>query len=89
MAATDNVTITVFADTIVPIKGDDNLREIVVKKDVFVKWFMANVKDYFRGDDESITDIGLIDEWLLEYTADETTTLYEFALQNNGLVWVY
>lgn len=40
---------------------------------------MENIARDFRGDDNTITDKGLIEEWLDEYTDDETTSLYDYA----------
>ncbi len=55
---------------------DDNLAEIEIPKDKLFKWFKENILEDFKGDDTSISEEGLFEEWLDEYTADDTVTLY-------------
>ena len=77
------VEITVFRDTVDPgYKGDDNLCTIMVPYGILLAWFKEFVLESFRGDDSSVSDEGLLEEWLDEYTADATVGLYDY-MQNN------
>jgi len=75
----DEIAIHVFRDTIDPnFHGDDNLGTLIIKKDMLMKYFKERILPDFRGDDKTVSDEGLLQEWLDEYTADETTDLYDF-----------
>ena len=75
----DEIAITVYRETISrDLAGDDNLGTLIVKKDTFMKYFRERVLPYFKGDDETISEEGLLQEWLDEYTADDTTDLHDF-----------
>ncbi len=75
----DEIAITVFRDTVDPnFHGDDNLGTLIIKKDILMKYFKERILPDFRGDDKTVSDEGLLQEWLDEYTADATTDLYDF-----------
>ena len=75
----DVISVMVYKDTVFPGRDfDDNLTTITVKKDIFMKYFRERILPDFKGDDETVSDEGLLQEWLDEYTADDTDDLYEF-----------
>lgn len=75
----DEIGITVYRKTISPdLAGDDNLETLIIKKDMLMKYFNEHILPDFKGDDKTVSDEGLLQEWLDEYTADETTDLYDF-----------
>ncbi len=75
----DEIGITVFRDTISrDLAGDDNLGTLIVKKDMLMKYFKERILPDFKGDDDTVSDEGLLQKWLDEYTADSTTDLYDF-----------
>ena len=81
------IAITVYTDiTPGPHKTedlDDNLTYIRVQKSDLLEWFREYILPDFRGDDKSVSDEGLLDEWLDEYTADDTVGLYGYLKQNH------
>lgn len=75
----DEIGIKVYRETISPdLAGDDNHGTLIVKKDMLMKYFKERILPDFRGDDKTVSDEGLLQEWLEEYTADSTTDLYDF-----------
>lgn len=88
----DGITVCVFTDTIVGYPThlydkDDNLSYINVKEDVLFDWFKANILPGFRTEvDDGVSDRGVMDEWLDEYTADDTVGLYDYMKKHNGLI---
>ena len=75
----DEIGITVYRETIShDLAGDDNLETLIVKRDMLMKYFKERILPDFRGDDKTVSDEGLLQEWLDEYTADDTTDLYDF-----------
>lgn len=90
----NEIWICVYTDTLMgyPIhlyNKDDNLSYIKVKEDVLFDWFKVNIREDFRADfdiAEGISDRGVMDEWLDEYTADDTVGLYDYMKEHNGLI---
>lgn len=88
----NGIWICVYTDTLVGYpthlyNKDDNLSYIKVKEDVLFDWFKKNILEDFRSEvDEGISDRGVMDEWLDEYTADETIDLYDYLVKHNGLL---
>lgn len=88
----NEIIICVFTDTIVGYPThlydkDDNLSYIKVKEDVLFDWFKENILEDFKSEvDEGISDRGVMDEWLDEYTADDTVGLYDYMKEHNGLI---
>ncbi|MBQ7428400.1 hypothetical protein [Butyrivibrio sp.] len=75
----DEIAITVYRETISPdLAGDDHPGTLIVKKDMLMKYFREHILSDFRSDDKTVSDEGLLQEWLDEYTADSTTDLYDF-----------
>lgn len=75
----DEIAITVYRDTIGPNShGDDNLGTLIIKKDMLMKYFKERILPSFKGDDKSVSDDGLLEEWLSEYTADDTNDLWDY-----------
>ncbi|MBQ6416372.1 MAG: hypothetical protein IJJ65_09005, partial [Butyrivibrio sp.] len=71
--------ITVYRDTVEPeLHGDDNLTELEVSKPLFMEYFRERILPSFKGDDDTVSEEGMLQEWLDEYTADDTTDLYDF-----------
>ena len=67
----------VFSDSFL---AATNLVNIEVSENVVFDWFMENVLQSFRPDvDEGVSDKGLFEEWLTEYTADDTVGLWDYA----------
>lgn len=67
----------IFSDSFLEVK---NLVDIEVSEDVVFDWFKENVLQSFRPDvDEGVSDKGLFEEWLAEYTADDTVGLWDYA----------
>ena len=93
----NGIWICVYTDTLVGYPthlyddslDDYNLSYIEVKEDVLFDWFKANILEDFRADfdiAEGISDRGVMDEWLDEYTADDTVGLYDYMKEHNGLI---
>ncbi len=78
----DVLAITVYYDN---VKADyeekedgENLTEIILPKDKVFEWFKKHILENFRPDvDEGVSDKGLFEEWLDEYTADDTEGMYD------------
>lgn len=76
------INVTVFYDNIKPDYDEatdgENLTVITMPKDVLFDWFKENILKNFRSDvDEGVSDEGVFEEWLDEYTADDTDGLYQ------------
>ena len=85
----NTICIDVYTDTILRILGiDDNISVIEVKRDVALDYFLENHLEDFRGDDKDITDSGLFEEWLSEYTCDDKQDLYRYALSKGAVISV-
>ena len=74
------ISVTVYYDTVKAdydeTKDGENLIDVRMPKDKLYEWFKENVLESFRPDiDEGVSDEGLFEEWLDEYTADDTMNL--------------
>lgn len=71
-------SVTVYYDTIKAdydeIKDGENLIDIDLPKDVLMDWYF---KEFDEGNHEEMTDEEAFEQWLMNYTADETVGLYE------------
>lgn len=76
--ADETISICVYRDTIKEHNCIDNLAEVVVTLSFFKQYFNEYQSMYF--DD--------IDEFLNEYTADNTEDFYEYAMKNNAVIFV-
>jgi len=77
----DLINVTVYYETVKPDYNEacdgENLTEITLPKDVLFNWFKEKIlKDYKTKVDAGVSDEGVFEEWLDEYTADDTDTLY-------------
>lgn len=74
------ISVSVYLESVKPdydeLKDGENMTEIEIPKDMLFKWFKENILKNFKGDDTSVSDEGLFEEWLDEYTAEDTDTLY-------------
>lgn len=61
---------------------DDNTVDLWFPKELVKRYFMEKCLEDFRGDDGTISDEGLYQEWLDEYTCDDTDGLVQFAREN-------
>lgn len=60
-----------------------NLINIEVNKHVVFKFFRHNIlKDFRTETDSNVSDEGVFEEWLDEYTADDTQGLWEYAKEH-------
>ena len=72
------------SDVIKGWDGDDNLLYIEAEEPVIFAWFTETALDSFKPDkEEGVSDKGLFEEWLHEYTADDTVGLYDWII-NRG-----
>ena len=71
------ISVTVYLDSVKPeydeYKDEENLIDIELPKDVLMNW---HFKEFDEGNHEMITDDEAFEQWLLEYTADDTLSLY-------------
>ncbi len=75
----DTIEISVYRESVSPdLAGDDGVGTLVVDRELFLMYFNERILPHFRGDDENVSDEGLLQEWLDEYTPDDTTDLYDF-----------
>nr|WP_297765800.1 hypothetical protein [uncultured Butyrivibrio sp.] len=75
----DTIEISVYRESISPdLAGDDGVGTLVVDRELFLMYFNERILPHFRGDDKNASDEGLLQEWLDEYTPDDTTDLYDF-----------
>lgn len=80
----NNVLMTIYRDSTGLFTSEecdqDNEFNTYVPYNVLFEYFMDNVKGNFPAADphEGITDEGLFDEWLDEYTMDATNDLYDY-----------
>lgn len=66
---------------------EDNLSYIGAKKKVVFKWFEEYVLEgYLSYVNEDLSAQDAFERWLEEYTADETTDLYRYLEEHNGLL---
>ena len=77
--AKETITVSVYRDTVDPgFNGNDNIAEIEVDRDELFKFFKMFALSSFKGDDKTVSEEGLFEEWLDEYTCDDTEGLYSF-----------
>ena len=60
----------------------DNICELEFPERIVKQYFMEYCLENFKGDDPNVSDDGLYEEWLDEYTCDDTDGLVAFAEQN-------
>ena len=61
---------------------DSNMIAVEVDDEIVHKFFIEECLEDFRPDvDEGVSDDGLFEEWLDEYTCDDTEELYEYACE--------
>ena len=65
------IWITVYRDTIEEHNGDDNLSDILVRKDFAEKYF---------------NEVLAFDDWENNYTADDTIDFYQYANAHNAII---
>ena len=66
---------------------EDNLSYIKAKKIIVYKWFKEYVlESYLSYINEDLSAQDAFERWLDEYTADETTELYRYLEEHNGLL---
>ena len=65
---------------------DNNMITIEVDEEIVYDYFKENCLYYFRTDvDEGLSDRAVFEEWLEEYTCDDTDGLYKYVVkQMNG-----
>ena len=56
----------------------DNTAYLNLPKEMIREYFMKYCLEDFRGDDTEVSDDGLFEEWLDEYTNDDTIDLCGF-----------
>ena len=76
--------LSVYKDDVIKgWEGDDNLLDLEVERPVLFAWFKEERLESFKGDDKTVSDEGLFEEWLAECTADHTEGLYDWIV-NRG-----
>ena len=83
--------ITIYSDETEDMFSDDILQEISmvdveIPREIVFGFFKAECLAYYRNesdDKEGITDEGYFEDWLNEYTCDDTIGLWEYARKNN------
>lgn len=61
---------------------DDNTVDLEFPEDIVKRYFKEKCLEDFRGDDDTISDEGLYQEWMDENTCDDTDGLVQFAREN-------
>ena len=61
---------------------EDNIADLEFPKEIVKRYFMEKCLEDFRGDNNAVSDEGLYQEWLDEYTCDDTEELVLFAKEN-------
>lgn len=76
------MTISVYADTTGCFTEEqcdaDNTAYLNLPRETVREYFMKCCLEDFRGDDRTVSDQGLFEEWLDEYTNDDTVDLVKF-----------
>lgn len=72
------IWICVYRDTVEEHNEIDNLAEVQVTKDFFEKYFNEFKKEYFDS----------VEDFLNEYTADDTIDFYGYAVEHNAVIQV-
>lgn len=73
----DKISICVYRDTIEEHNASNNLTEILVTKDFAEQYYNnSDNKDYYK----------TFDDFLNEYTSDETEDFYEYAKKHNAII---
>lgn len=72
----ENIWICVYRDTIEEHDENENLTEILTTKDFVKQYFNECQKEYFDN----------MEEFLNEYTADNTEDFYEYAMKYNAVI---
>ena len=63
----------------------DNLIEIEVENELLFEYFRQHCLEDFRSEDDikqGLSERAVYEEWLDEYTADDTDELWEFLMRN-------
>lgn len=82
----DNLIMCVYYTSIKPdYKGDDNLAYIEVDREIVEDFYKENVCNGFHSKIGEST----FENWLIEYTADETINLFSFAFDRANKLKVY
>lgn len=87
------IEVCVYADTLGVFSEEglnqlgDNMLYIKVPKDKLYEYFVNTCLEYFRDEvDEGISDYGVFEEWLDEYTCDDTIDLCEWMREHNMIL---
>ena len=72
----ETVWICVYRDTIEQHDYNTNLTEVLVTKEFFEKYFNELKKEYWND----------LEEFLNEYTADDTQDFYDYAVKHNAVL---
>lgn len=73
----ENIWICVYRDTIEEHDDDWNLTEVQVTKEFAEQYFKeCNKGEYFKE----------LEDFLTEYTADDTEDFYEYAMKHNAIL---
>lgn len=72
----ETIWICVYRDTIEQHDDNNNLTEVLVTKKFFEQYFNEKQKEYFNS----------MEDFLNEYTADDTQDFYEYAMKHNAVL---
>lgn len=79
----DTLLICIYADETQVFTDDfcnmNNLIYVEIPRDIVFGFFKENVLADFRTE-EDLSDEALFEDWLLEYTADDTIGLWQYSL---------
>ena len=70
------IWICVYRDTIEEHEDNNNLTEVQVTKEFAEQYFNEYQKPYYKN----------MEDFLNEYTADETQDFYEYAMKHNAVI---
>lgn len=73
----EKVWVCVYRDTIEEHNASTNLTEVLVTKEFAEQYFKECNKDEYYKD---------LEDFLSEYTADDTEDFYEYAMKNNAVI---
>lgn len=72
----ETIWICVYRDTIEEHNDNWNLTEVKVTMECFEKYYNERCKEYYNS----------MEDFLNEYTADDTTDFYDYAMKHNAVL---
>ena len=89
----DKEIVVIYANEVTEIFTDDfldtiNMFDIEISKEILFDFFINECLQSFRNetdDKDGLTEEGYFEDWLHEYTADDTIGLWEYTKKRNNI----